>query len=283
MSDAVEREAAPAKINLHLHVTGRRADGYHTLDSLVVFAPGAADGIEARPADAFSLAIDGAFGAGLSASDDNLVLRAARALGGGAAALRLRKALPVASGIGGGSADAAATLRALTRLHGLDPAAARAVAVGLGADVPVCLAGRPAVMRGIGEILAPAPRLPPSALLLVNPGVPVATADVFRGRRGQAFRPDAALPAGWDTADAMARDLERLTTNDLEAAARVVAPVIGDVLARLRDTRACRLARMSGSGGTCFGIYGTLREAEAAAEALGDTGWWRAASEVARD
>ena len=281
MSDAVEVERAPAKINLHLHVTGRRADGYHTLDSLVVFATGASDRIEARAAAAFSLAIDGPFGAGLSAGDDNLVLRAARALGGGAAALRLRKELPVASGIGGGSADAAAALRALARLRGIDPTVVRALAVGLGADVPVCLAGRPATMRGIGEILLPAPRLPPFALLLVNAGVPVSTQDVFRlARRDRDFRPDAALPDGWDTADAMARDLARLTVNDLEAPARVLAPAIGDVLGRLGDTAGCLLARMSGSGGTCFGIYRTLGEAEAAASSLRNTGWWRAASEI---
>ncbi len=281
-SGAIAAEAAPAKVNLHLHLTGRRPDGYHTLDSLVVFAPLAADRIEAVSATALTLAVDGIRGSELSAGEDNLVLRAARALASAApgqgVALRLGKTLPVASGIGGGSADAAATLRLLTRLWRLDPAIARARALSLGADVPVCLEGRPALMRGVGEVLLPAPGLPPFALLLVNPGVAVATGAVFRLAREAGLRPEAVFPSGWADASALCRDLAAATANDLELPARRLVPVIGDVLARIRDTASCLLARMSGSGATCFGIYPDLAAAEAASAALAPTGWWRRAS-----
>ena len=182
------REPAPAKVNLYLHVTGRRADGYHLLDSLAVFGP-AADLLAAAPAAALTLALEGPFAAGLAAEPDNLVLRAARALAAeaglpGGAALRLAKHLPVASGIGGGSADAAAALRLLDRLWGLGLPEARlaAIAARLGADVPVCLASRPRRMQGVGEVLRPAPALPDCGLLLVNPGVALATPAVFRAR-----------------------------------------------------------------------------------------------------
>ncbi len=187
---AAAEELAPAKVNLFLHVLGQRADGFHVLDSLAVFA-GAADRLRVTPAATLSLELAGAFGAALAAEPDNLVLRAACALAaaGGIAPtgrLRLEKALPVASGIGGGSADAAAALRLLSRWWGLAAGAAdlAATASGLGADVPVCLAGRPARMGGVGEVLGPAPRLPRCGLVLVNPGVPVATAAVFRARTG---------------------------------------------------------------------------------------------------
>ena len=183
-------EAAPAKVNLYLHVTGRRADGYHLLDSLVVFA-GIGDVLEAAPSDTLSLHVEGRFAAGLADEPDNLVLRAARALAAAAgvparARLVLQKNLPVASGIGGGSADAAAALRLLSRLWDLRPAPSEMarLALALGADVPVCLAGRASRMSGIGEQLAAAPRLPICGIVLVNPGVAVATADVFRARHG---------------------------------------------------------------------------------------------------
>ncbi len=209
---AAAEELAPAKVNLFLHVLGRRADGYHVLDSLAVFA-GAADQLRVTPAATLSLELAGAFGAALAAEPDNLVLRAARALAaaGGIAPtgrLRLEKALPVASGIGGGSADAAAALRLLSRWWGLAAGAAdlAAIASGLGADVPVCLAGRPARMGGVGEVLSPAPCLPRCGLVLVNPGVPVATAAVFRARTG-AFSAPAVLAETWADAAAMAADL----------------------------------------------------------------------------
>ena len=172
-------ERARAKINLHLHVVGRRPDGYHLLDSLAVFA-GAADVLTAEPAGTLSLAVTGPFAAGLDNEADNLVLRAARALAihadvPPAGRLVLEKNLPVASGIGGGSADAAAALRLLDRFWGIGAGhgTLAAIAGGLGADVPVCVASQPALMSGIGEILAPAPRLPEVGIVLANPGVAV--------------------------------------------------------------------------------------------------------------
>lgn len=269
-------EIARAKVNLHLHVTGRRPDGYHTLDSLAVFA-GAADTLVAEPADALTLEITGPFAAGLDG--DNLVLRAARALAEAAgvqagARLILDKRLPVASGIGGGSADAAAALRLLSRLWSTDlgPERMAGIALSLGADVPVCLASRPSRMGGIGEALSPAPALPPCGLALVNPGVAVATADVFRVRAG-GFTPDADLPASWEDAAAMARDLAE-ARNDLEAPARALRPEIGAALDALARMQGCLLSRMSGSGATCFGLFADAASAEAAARALARPGWW---------
>jgi 4-diphosphocytidyl-2-C-methyl-D-erythritol kinase len=277
-------EAAPAKVNLTLHITGRRADGYHLLDSLVVFGP-AQDVLHAEPADALSLVLAGPFAAGLVAEADNLVLRAARALASWAgrpprAALVLEKHLPVASGIGGGSADAAAALRLLARLWALDvPAAEMArLSAGLGADVPVCLAGRPARMAGIGDILTPAPALPPCGMLLVNPGVALATADVFRARAGS-FTPAAAWPGAWPDADSMARDLSA-QRNDLEPPALALCPAVGAVLAALRAAPGCLLARMSGSGATCFGLFDDAAAAARAEDGLA-AAWWRSAGWIA--
>jgi len=265
---------ARAKVNLFLHVTGRRADFYHLLDSLAVFAD-VQDHIEAQPADTLSLTIDGPFGQALTAEPDNLVLRAARALAEAAgvkpaAALRLTKNLPVASGIGGGSADAAATLRALSTLWNVPIPAA--LPASLGADVPVCMASRACRMQGIGDILAPAPQLPVCGLVLVNPGVSVSTPSVFRARTG-GFTPPADLPPAWPDAAAMTADLARLT-NDLEVPAAVLCPAISDVLAALRAQPACLLARMSGSGATCFGLTETPAQAAQAARALARPGWW---------
>jgi len=207
------------------------------------------------------------------------VLRAARALAAAAgvparAALTLTKRLPLASGIGGGSADAAAALRALDALWGLGWAQARLaeVALSLGADVPACLGARPCVMGGIGEVLRPAPRLPPCGLVLANPRRALATPAVFRARRG-GFGAAAALPAGWPDAAALARDLAGFR-NDLEPAAIALCPAVGEVLAALRALPGCLLARMSGSGATCFGLFADAAAAEAAAAAL-PRGWWR--------
>ncbi len=268
------RAAAPAKVNLYLHVTGKRPDGYHLLDSLVVFA-GAGDVVEAARADCLSLAIDGPFGAALAGEADNLVLRAARLLAEAGfvaprVALRLIKNLPIASGIGGGSADAAAALRLLARLWGVE--VPEGLALQLGADVPVCLAGRAARMQGIGEVLLPAPALPDCGILLVNPGVAVSTPSVFKARGG-GFRAPADLPAGWDSAAAMARDLAALS-NDLQEPAVALAPVIGTVLETLAALPGALLARMSGSGATCFAIFATPAEAAAAADEITGTGWW---------
>ncbi len=274
------REAAPAKVNLFLHVTGRRDDGYHLLDSLVAFGP-AADELRGAPAGALTLAVEGPFAAALAPEPDNLVLRAARMLAAHAglpprAALTLVKRLPVASGIGGGSADAAAALRLLDRAWGLATPRAelQALALALGADIPVCLASRPARMQGVGEVILPAPRLPPCALLLANPGVALPTPDVFRARTGP-FTPAAALPDSWPDAAAMATALRALR-NDLEAPAIALRPVIAEVIAAIAAQPGCLLARMSGSGATCFGIFATAEGARTAGAAL-PPAWWTAA------
>ena len=282
-------EFAPAKINLYLHITGRQGDGYHLLDSLAVF-PDIGDRVIARPAPALSLELAGPFAGDLGAGEDNLVLAAARALaasGGGVpggvpgAALRLEKNLPVASGIGGGSADAAATLRLLARLWAREGGARErgareradlpAIAARLGADVPVCLGARAARMSGIGTALAPPPRLPEAGIVLANPGIALPTRDVFAARGG-AFSAPPALPAGWEDAAAMAADLAALG-NDLEAPAIALRPQIGTVLAALRALPGVLLARMSGSGATCFAVFATAEAALAASRRL-PREWW---------
>jgi 4-diphosphocytidyl-2-C-methyl-D-erythritol kinase len=282
------RESAPAKINLFLHVTGRRADGYHLISSLMVFA-GIGDEIVADRGDAISLTIDGPFARGLSADADNLVVRAARALADlvGVApmvALHLTKTLPVASGIGGGSADAAATLRALIRLWKRDPGSAALAELGLrlGADVPVCLRSQPTQVSGIGEILEPAPALPPAWLVLVNPGVAVPTRAVFAAR-SEAFSP----PAPFERAPVDAADLARMLAerhNDLEAPAIRLAPPIADGLAALRAAEGCLLARMSGSGATCFGLFASAAGANREADTIRSAhpGWWSVATPLRR-
>jgi 4-diphosphocytidyl-2-C-methyl-D-erythritol kinase len=273
--DIGRRDIGRAKVNLFLHVLGRRPDGYHLLDSLAVFPP-VGDVLTAEAAPALSLRLTGPFGAMLATEPDNLVLRAARALAASAgvapqARLTLDKRLPVASGIGGGSADAAAALRLLARLWGV-PADLPEIAATLGADVPVCLASRPARMRGVGEQLVAAPALPDAGIALVNPGGAVATALVFRARQG-AYGAAAALPAAWPDAAAMARDLAGLR-NDLQPAAVALHPPIGQALDALAADPACLLARMSGSGATCFGLYATPAAAARAAAALARPGWW---------
>ena len=274
------REPAPAKLNLYLHVTGRRDDGYHLLDSLVVFAD-AADRIDAAPADVVSLDYAGPFADGLPAPENNLVMRAATELAGvfevdAGARLTLTKNLPVASGIGGGSADAAAALRALMRLWQLPPDDGRIsrLALSLGADVPVCLMTRPAVMRGIGEELNPVGAFPELPLVLVNPGAAVSTPAVFKARYG-----DFSAPVDWPGAMTEAADVIAAlsaTVNDLETPAKSVAPIIADALAALEAQPDIRLARMSGSGATCFGIFASMDAAEVAAETISgqNPDWW---------
>ena len=276
LSDA---EFAPAKINLHLHVVGRRDDGYHLLDSLVVFA-GVGDWLRVSAADSLTLTVTGPFSAGLDAESDNLVLRAAQALAAQAGvkargSLVLEKNLPISSGIGGGSADAAAALRLLSRFWGIALAGDQLnrLAQDLGADVPVCVASRAALMSGIGEVLAPAPPLPPLGLILVNPGVAISTPAVFRTRAG-AFSAAARFPAdGWPDARAVVDSL-LATGNDLQPPARSLAPAIDDVLGALSASPGCLLARMSGSGATCFGVFATPAAATAAAATIGRDGWW---------
>ncbi|MBX3490537.1 4-(cytidine 5'-diphospho)-2-C-methyl-D-erythritol kinase [Parvibaculum sp.] len=282
-------EDAPAKINLCLRVIGRRADGYHELQSLVVFAR-IGDRVSAEPASDLTLDLRGPFAAALGGDPDNLVLRAARLLrertGTNAGArLTLEKNLPVASGIGGGSADAAAALRALVRLWDVDPGAAALgeMAAALGADVPVCLDAPPALMWGIGANIARLEALPRFHLVLVNPGIALATAEVFRALAAPALAhaPEAPVLPLFATLEELLHWLSG-AANDLEAPARAHAPEIGDVLAALAASAGCRLARMSGSGATCFGIYADEAAAEAAAAAIARAhpGWWAVACGV---
>ncbi len=259
---------ARAKVNLALHVTGRREDGYHLLDSLVAFAD-FGDRVRVRQAEALSLTVTGPMAAGLGAGEDNLVLRAARLMGLNAA-ITLEKNLPLASGIGGGSADAAATLQVMSALYGLDLPDAAAV-LSLGADVPVCLLGRPARMSGIGEVLTPV-SLPSAHLVLVNPGFAVSTPEVFRALTRRDNPPLAAIPE-FDDARDMATWLDG-TRNDLQAAAVTLRPEIAEVLAAIAATPDCLLARMSGSGATCFGLYAEAEQAARAATRLTRSGWW---------
>ena len=271
---------APAKINLYLHVTGRRADGYHLLDSLVAFAD-IGDAIIAAPADALSLAVSGPEAAALTGlGDDNLVTRAARAFAtrhkiAVGAALRLDKHLPVASGIGGGSSDAAATLRALARLweRPLDQTAID-IAASLGADVPACLAARPVWVGGIGEQLNPLPDLPPLGIVLANPRRELPTASVFGARQGEFTARERPRAAPRDAAALIA--LLKQCRNDLTEAALTLQPEIAAVLARLDALPDAELARMSGSGATCFALFADRAAAERAAANLSRTepGWW---------
>lgn len=272
-------EIAYAKINLALHVRRRRADGYHDLETIFAFAE-AGDALEAEPADDLSLTMTGPFAGVLTATDDNLVLRAAGALRAAfgieaGAALHLDKRLPVAAGIGGGSADAAAALRLLARLWGIDPVDARiaTIAACLGADVPACLASSTMRGEGVGAELAPVADagLTGLSLLLVNPGVPLATGPVFAGWDGVDRGP---LAGGDPLAAALAG------RNDLETPARACVPAIGTVVAALAASPGALLARMSGSGATCFALFADEDARDAAAAALARPGWWSLATRL---
>lgn len=279
---------APAKINLFLHVTGRRADGYHLLESLVAFAS-VGDALTAAPSDELIFEVDGPFAKPLlSAGEDNLVLRAARALRAACghergARLHLLKRLPIASGIGGGSADAAAALRLLARLWGaeLPEGALDRIALTLGADVPVCLAGVPALMSGIGEEVSPVPALAECGVVLANAGVPVPTPDVFGARAGLY-----SAPSGWIPPEGFEGLIDALfdRRNDLTAAAISVSPAVGTVLGALGATAGSRLARLSGSGGTCFALYADDAAAADAALSLSAEypDWWVVAGSFRR-
>lgn len=267
-------EAAPAKLNLDLHVLARRADGYHEIDSLVVFTA-FGDRLEASPAKELELAVEGPFARATPRGAANIVIRAALALRAATgieagAHLTLVKEIPVAAGLGGGSADAAATLRALARLwrigrgaEGLD-----GLAQGLGADVPACLASAPVRARGVGERVEPLIGLGGSAVLLVNPGVELATRAVFAERRPSegGSRPVSCRPG---------RDLAA-GRNDLEPAAIRLVPAIREVLEALRAQPGCQFARMSGSGATCFALFDDAAATSAAAASLqlARPGWW---------
>lgn len=276
--------AAPAKINLALHVTGRREDGYHEIDTLAVFAR-LADRIRIETADRDSFAIAGPFASVLDAENDNLVTRARDLLRATAphacppVGILLEKNLPVASGIGGGSSDAAATLTGLDAHWqlGLGDAVLARLGARLGADVPMCLAARPLRANGIGDRIKPVENWPALHLVLVNPGVPVSTPAVFsrlEHRDGSAL-PD--LPE--DRSEAAVLGWLAATRNDLERPALRLAPPIAEALASLRQAGA-RLARMSGSGATCFGLFPDAAAAQVAAASIqqGRPAWFVAAT-----
>lgn len=271
-------ERAPAKINLTLRVCGRRADGYHELESLVAFAD-VADNLKLQPDPEDRLEVTGPFAGMSGPSSENLVLKACAALRDRFGSLKggyflLEKNIPVAAGLGGGSSDAAAALRLLARANGLSldddrfMSAARAV----GADVPVCLDPRPRSMRGVGEVLSRPLDLPPLPAVLVNPGMPLATRDVFaRMTIEQRTRSVGDIPREFDTLiEFLKRD-----GNDLTTAASACAPIITEVLDTLQSLPAVQLARMSGSGATCFALFRTPTEAAAAAQRLSEKkSWW---------
>lgn len=277
---------ARSKVNLYLHVSGKRADGYHLLESLVVF-PELGDSITIRKGKDLSLEVTGPFADSIGSTEENLVLKAAHLLktesGTDAGAhITLEKNLPVAAGVGGGSADAAATLKILNQLWNIDFSDDGLSRIGLtlGADIPACLYGKPAIMSGIGERISGLQKFPKFHILLVNSGHSVSTRDVFNRLRitGEV------LPAG-DFNVATTRDLfAGLTSmrNDLEIPAREVVPVIGEVLSAIRERKGCYLARMSGSGATCFGLFEDSEAAEAASYGLRARrpGWWVQAAAV---
>lgn len=282
MSAPIAIESAPAKINLYLHVLGRRADGYHELDSLTGFVS-IGDELRVSSATGLSLRIEGPFASALSCEPavGNLVWRAAEQLAerlgrSPTVALHLDKRLPVASGIGGGSADAAACLRALARVWRIPESGpdVMAVAADLGSDVPVCVGARTSYFAGRGDVLGATPPLPPTFIVLVNPGLPLATSAVFRARQGPFSSTDRLTPWPADAASLAAALAGR--RNDLTDAARTVLPAIDRVLGALSETSGCLLARLSGSGPTCFGLYGSEERANAAADLIQGKrpDWW---------
>tara|TARA_R110002124_G_scaffold478_5_gene2330 strand:- start:276 stop:1142 length:867 start_codon:yes stop_codon:yes gene_type:complete len=285
MSELLEK--APAKINLSLVVRGRRYDGYHELNSLVAFAD-CSDVVSVRGGDDLRLDLAGPFGKELGADDTNLVLQAIRRfddyLGVKTTGhFTLEKNLPVASGIGGGSADAAATLRLLRRLHGreIEQHALASLGLCIGADVPVCLDARPAMMWGKGELIERIDTLPDFWFVLINPGVAVSTASVFAALNAPPLAEKEAGPVMPKFADvtALAQWLDA-HGNDMERSAMKIAPAIFDAATALAATRDCRVARMSGSGATCFGIYDDEKAARAAETAMRivHPDWWVAAA-----
>jgi 4-diphosphocytidyl-2-C-methyl-D-erythritol kinase len=278
---------APAKLNLYLHILGRRGDGYHLVDSLVGFVD-IGDRVTARAGPRLSLDVCGPEAAALAgAAEDNLVLRAARLLAEHAgitahAALGLQKNLPVAAGIGGGSSDAAATFRALRRLWKvtIDDRALIGLGARLGADVPVCILGRPAWVGGIGERIEPSPALPPAGIVLANPRIALPTAAVFAARCGKFGASARFAPMPRDARGLAALLLRR--RNDLTEAAIGIVPQVGRVLAALSRLPGALFAQMSGSGATCFALFASRAPAEAARATLAaaQPRWWCAAGEL---
>lgn len=275
----VER-CAWAKLNLYLHVTGRRADGYHEIDSLIVFA-GIGDRLRIAPADRLELQVSGPLAAAVPPGRENLAWRAAERLAqrcrpDAGVRIGLEKHLPVAAGLGGGSADAAAVLNGLGELWraAVPERTLDEVALALGADVPVCRYGRPAFIAGIGERIARAPPLPPAWFVLVNPGAELATAAVFAARDGD-FSPPGRWTALVPDAPALAERLAGLG-NDLEVPARALVPEVGEVLAQIGALPEVLLSRMSGSGATCYGLFARRAAAREGAAALAARrpDWW---------
>lgn len=275
---------APAKINLYLHVTGKRPDGFHELDSLVVFTA-SGDTVKVSPAMAGSglnFTADGPFADRIGPDSDNLVVRAARLMAETVnpasldVDIHLTKRLPVAAGIGGGSSDAAATIRALNRYWdaGLADETLAGLALKLGADVPMCLNREPVFIGGIGEEITSAPELPFVSLVLANPGAAVSTPDVFKAFDGP-FSPARRFTYEPDSVESLAALLKE-RDNDLEKTARIIAPAIDDVLDALARQPGCLLSRMSGSGATCFGLFADSGDAETARHAihLDHPEWW---------
>lgn len=273
---------APAKINLTLHVTGQAANGYHLLDSYVVF-PQIGDEIHVSAGRTLALTVTGAHAASVSADRDNLVMRAARLLDpNGRAGIDLHKQLPVSAGIGGGSADAAATLHALEKLWDRSALSVSDM-MKLGADVPVCYGAGNLRMQGTGEHLTPLQNMPRGlGILLVNPGVKVATPDVFNALETRSNPPMPDEVPNFTRAAEMCNWL-KTQRNDLENAAVKIAPVIQSVLMEIEKTN-CLIARMSGSGATCFGLYETLNHAKAALRSIQQdhAGWWVVSSGFAQ-
>lgn len=285
------REVAPAKLNLALHVVGQRADGYHLLDSLVAFATlGEADGdvleitLGDPPAEGPALTVDGPFASSVPAGADNTVAKAARAAGN-VTAVHLTKRLPVAAGIGGGSGDAAAVLRAAAMFSGRPLSSFADTALALGADVPVCLMGKAARMRGIGEVLDPI-AMPSVPALLVNPGIALSTPAVFKALRRKTDTPlPDELPR--PTTVELFNWLRHHTRNDLEPAAASLAPVVWDVIELVSCLPGCALSRMSGSGATVFALFYEPAQRDAALVHLRanltsaqEEAWWIAAADI---
>jgi 4-diphosphocytidyl-2-C-methyl-D-erythritol kinase len=275
------RRLAPAKVNLALHVTGARPDGYHTLDTLVAFA-GFGDAVSVAPADALGLSVGGALADHAPSGPDNLAWRAAALLQATAGAARgahihIDKTIPAGAGLGGGSADAAAALLALNDLWqtGLDRDSLAQVALRLGADVPMCLQAKALRARGIGEAINLLPALPPVPLVLVWPGLALGTGQVFATLATRENPPLPDPPARFDGAPELAEWLAACR-NDLEAPAIRLAPVVADVIQEIETAAGCLLARMTGAGSACFGVFATSGEAEAAAAAIAAArpAWW---------
>ncbi len=283
MSAVLLEERAPAKINLALHVLGRRSDGYHELDSIVAFAE-IGDRLTLQSAATTSLSVTGPFGDGLAVDQGNLVLQAYRALASYVngkdrdlppVAFQLEKNLPVASGIGGGSADAAAALRGLVRFASLDVPAKELgrIALSLGADVPVCLLGKVCRMQGVGELIEPVDLRLPAAAVLVNPRVAVSTPAVFA---------ELGLQPGANHGSALDPANSGTWRNDLTEPARKLVPQVDEVLAALASATGIEVARMSGSGATCFGLAASLQVAQRAADDLRQAHphWWIASTRI---